>query len=377
MSVTRTRSKAVGAVAVALLLTFAGTAEAARGLRMSGTWTQRFGSIFIPQGANPFVPATIPAEAVARVTNPNNLGPATVTLSRSAFQRPVITKVGPLPVAPQFVQLFSSFAFRGPETQNNTSVASTFAGVIRPTLTRQFPNFVFCPGAVNQNPACTTHKTAAQGGPASHTIHGKIRYTAETPAPFGGTLRMLIAGSGALSTVIVGVRGDPNAQVSHAPIGGGSAAQAQAVGGAYDLRNTVTLGAGVVTTGAIMSKATGVITQPGTAIGVGNAVTNRNVGMPFTAGTVYVRATVINGIVTKYTAMGYDNRTVGGVGNLQLVAAGMTKGLASGKVFQRVDVMNMSFAEGQESPAISPTGMVALGSLLVLGGGYVLRRRLS
>jgi len=382
MSVTRTRSKAVGAVAVALLLTFAGTAEAANGLRMSGWWTQRFGSIFIPQGvSNPFVGDTIAGDAVVRVTDLPG-GPAgvlSVTLSRSAFQRPVIQRNGAIPQAPQFVQLFSSFAFRGPESNNNTSVPTPYAGVLRPARTsqRNFSDFTFCPGATT-NPACLTHKTIGQGAPVqSGTIHGKIRYTAHNPSPFGGALRMLIAGSGALSTVIAGAAGTPAAQISHAPIGGGGAQQAQVVGGAYDGRNTVTLGQGVVTTGAVLSAPDGVIIAPGVPIGLGASVTNRNVGLPFTAGTVYVRATVINGIVTKYTAMGYDNRNSVGVGNLQLVAAGVTKGLASGKVFQRVDVVNMEFSAGNQTPAISPTGMVALGSLLVLGGGYVLRRRLS
>jgi len=379
MSVTRTRSKAVGAVAVAILLTLAGTAEAARGLRMSGWWTQRFGSIFIPQGVtNPFVGDTIPADAVARVTDQGAAGQATVTLSRSAFQRPLITRNGAIPQAPQFVQLFSSFVFRGPETNNNTSVQTPGAGVMGPMIAdgRATSDFTFCPGATT-NPACLTHKTIGQGAPAaSGTIHGKIRYTAPV-LRYGGTLRMLIAGSGALSTVIAGAAGTPAAQISHAPIGGGGAQQAQVVGGAYDGRNTVTLGQGVVTTGAVLSAPDGVIIAPGVPIGLGASVTNRNVGLPFTAGTVYVRATVINGIVTKYTAMGYDNRNSVGVGNLQLVAAGVTKGLASGKVFQRVDVVNMEFSAGNQTPAISPTGMVALGSLLVLGGGYVLRRRLS
>lgn len=377
MSVTRTSSKAVGAVAVALLLAFAGSAEAYKGLRMSGQWTERFGSIFIPQGAvNPFVGDTIAGDAVVRVTNPDSLGPATVTLSRSAFYRPYIPRNGALPVAPQFVQLFSNFRFHGPDTPQNTSITSPYAAMMRPTLTRANANFNFCPGAT-VNPACLTHKTVGQGAAASQgTIHGIIKYTAASPT-FGGTLRMLIQGSGALSTVIGGAAGTPGAIISHAPIGGGGAAQAQVNGGAYDGRQTLVLGAGVVTTGAVLSKATGVIIAPGTTIGVGASVTNTNVGMPFTAGTVYVKATVINGIVPTYTAMGYDNRTPGGVGNLQLVSAGITRGLASGKVYHRVDTMTMSFVEGSATPAISPTGIVALGSLLVLGGGYVLRRRLA
>lgn len=380
MSVTRTRSKAVGAAAIALLLAFAGTAQAQapRGLKMSGTWVERFGSIFIPQGSVfPFIPEQVDADAVARVQNPDSAGPATVTLSRSAFSRPVIPRNGAIPV-PQFVQLFSSFSFHGPQTLNNTSVTSPYAAIIRPTLTRANPSFNYCPGAT-VNPACATHKTVGQGaGPSQGTMHGIIRYTAAA-TPFGGTLRMLIAGSGALTGVLAGAKGTPNAQFSHAPIGGGGAAQAQVVGGAYDGRNTLVLGAGVVTTGAVLAGTVNnlKIVAPGNVIGVGAAVTNTNVGMPFTVGKVSVQATVINGAVTMYTAQGYDARTPGGVGNLQLVAAGITRGLLTGNVYQRVDEMTMAFSEGSATPAVSPTGIVALGSLLVLGGGYVLRRRLS
>jgi hypothetical protein len=345
---------------------------------MSGAWTQRFGTIFIPQGFPiPIFPDTIPGDALVRVQNPDSAGPATITFSRNAFSRPLITRNGPIPV-PAFIQLFSSFAFNGPQTNNNTSVTSSFAAIARPTLTRANANFAFCPGATAANPACAQPQTVGQLGPpppVGGTIHGRINYTAASPA-FGGTLRMLIAGGGALSNVIGGAKSTPNLVASHQPIGGGSAQQAQVVGGAYDGRNTVSLGVGVVTTGAGM--AAGVITAPGTTVATpGQSVTNRNVGMPFTVGKVVATATFNNGGATMYTLTGYDARTPGGVGNLQLVAGGLTKGLNTGRIFLRMDEMTMSFTEGSQTPAISPTGMVALGSLLVLGGGYVLRRRLS
>jgi hypothetical protein len=346
---------------------------------MSGSWTQRFGTIFIPQGFPiPVFPDTIPGDAIVRVQNPDSAGPATITFSRSAFFRPTIARNGPIPV-PAFIQLFSSFRFNGPQTDKNTSVTSPYAAIARPTLTRANANFAFCPGATAANPACAQPQTVGQLGPpppVGGTIHGRINYTAGTPA-FGGTLRMLITGSGALSNVIQGAKSTPNLVVSHQPIGGGSAAQAQVVGGAYDGRNTLSLGAGVVTTGAAMSG--GVIVAPGTTVTTppGISVTQKNVGMPFTVGKVVATATFNNGGATMYTLTGYDARTPGGVGNLQLVAGGLTKGLNTGRIYLRMDEMTMTFSEGAATPAVSPTGIVALGSLLVLGGGYVLRRRLS
>jgi len=77
-----------------------------------------------------------------------------------------------------------------------------------------------------------------------------------------------------------------------------------------------------------------------------------------------------------YTLTGYDNRTPGGRGNISLVAGGISKRLVSGQTFVSADTVTMDISSGQLTPALSAAGVAAVASLLIIGGGYVLRKRL-
>jgi len=81
-------------------------------------------------------------------------------------------------------------------------------------------------------------------------------------------------------------------------------------------------------------------------------------------------------IPTTITMTGSDNRTPSGRGTITMVAGGLGHRLTSGLTFASMDVITMDIASSQLTPALSPMGFVALGSMLVVGGGYVLRRRL-
>jgi hypothetical protein len=358
------------AAAFALLLT--STVNAAT-LRVSGSWLDNRGQITIP-----VVGATVTGTGLINVTNPDTSGPATMTANAGRIWGfDLQTANIPLP-GPNNVQLFTQLSGEGPVVPLETSMVTTpsaWVGKLAPSLSpsRAFASFAFCPGAT-ANPACATNKwsgTAAVGA-SQGTRHGLISYSPSTPQ-FGGTMRNLLSG---FVSITINVGATP--KFSHQPIGGGGASQAQYTGGHYNATGTNYFGAGVVTTGAATTTF-GAISVPGTTLpapsGTGLARTNLINAFPFTVGTIIGLDT--DSVINTFSVMGYDTRTVNGRGNIQLVAGalGQTINGGFGQATASYNVLTLDVSSGQLTPAMSPTGMVALGSLLLLGGGYVLRKR--
>ena len=149
------------------------------------------------------------------------------------------------------------------------------------------------------------------------------------------------------------------------------------VGGAYANTNSDVLQAAEITTGATFTSM-GLIGGGGTVTGMGTPDVNLNTGFPWTTGQVKVQ--VLGGVTsmnapTTITLTGSDNRTANGRGTITMVAGGLSHRLTSGLSFGSLDMVSLDIASSQLTPALSPMGFVALGSMLVIGGGYVLRRR--
>ena len=87
---------------------------------------------------------------------------------------------------------------------------------------------------------------------------GIIRYTAGANQ-FGGTMQMLLIGSGSVS-VVVGATGMGGAQILHNPFGGGGASNDQEAGGPFENTGTVMLNPGDITL-QTMGVPAGVITM--------------------------------------------------------------------------------------------------------------------
>ena len=360
----------------ALAFVLGASAASAAQLRMSGQWLQRRGSVDIPlyivalAGANgpvlglgdPHIPGTGFLNATKAGT-----GPATFTVPPGVFQLQTARKV-PLQAAlsgllgagngGNVVQVTTQFNLLGPGASGVFKQSATNA--------RLAPNFAYCPGAAN-NPSCAT---AAVGG-NDGTKPGLITYTAG-PNRFGGTMQMLITGGG---EVAVSLGGSP-LRIRHDAIVGGSLAP-QAQGGAYANTGSDVLQAADITTGATFTSM-GLIGMVGTVTGMGTPDIDFNTGFPWTTGQVKVQ--VLGGVTsmnapTTITMTGSDNRTANGRGTITMVAGGLSHRLTSGLTFGNLDMVSLDIASGQLTPALSPMGFVTLGSMLVLGGGYVLRRR--
>ena len=358
--------------AVLLTLAVAGAASA-QTYRMQGGWLQQRGSTNIPSWIVQFGDLnrtilglddpTIPGDAFVTVT-PTAPAPI-IQMPQGAFKITENTREIPLQAALSIilgagnggnvVQLTTTFTFSGPGTAAQLQAPGTVA--------RLAPNFSYCPGAL-ANPNCITNEATGTSG----TLPGRVTYTAGANQ-FGGVMGMLITGGGSVANSLPGgaLRLDIIA-------GAGS----QEVGLAYANTSSV-----ILTGGAIYSTftqtANGLVGMVGAQTATGNPDTTSTRASRGTTGMVTVSepggATAMDAAET-YTMTGSDNRTAGGRGNISLVAGGISHRLESGTTFVSVDKITMGIASGTLTPALSPTGVAAIASLMLIGGGYVLRKRL-
>jgi hypothetical protein len=76
------------------------------------------------------------------------------------------------------------------------------------------------------------------------------------------------------------------------------------------------------------------------------------------------------------TGTGSDNRTALGAGNITLVAGGMARRRPTNTTFGSVDTVTMTIRP-QNLPSMSPAGLAALATVILLGAGYASRKRWS
>jgi len=342
---------------VLLLALLVASAAGAVTRQMSGRWIQNRGpSVDIP--VNPgFIPGM---GTVNEVAGPF---PRALTIPINRFSEVGGGALFPLPGA-TLVQLSTMLDGMGPQ-----SVGMFFGG---PKGSRP-ANFAWCPNLVmggGNGPACPNGLfNAGIGRP------GIVRYTAG-PNQYGGTMQLLLVGSGEVS-VVVGATGMGGALILHNPFGGGGASNDQEPGGPYKNTGTVALMAGDITLQAGGVPA-GVITMPGPVVNMGPAELNISTGFPWTTGMVQAlnpTATTIAGpLGTVLTLTGLDNRAMGG-GHVVMVAGATTKRTSANNTFMDIDVVDMTL--DPQVPAMSMGGFAAAAALIVLGAGYFLRRRLA
>ena len=334
----------------------ASTADA-RIFRMTGKWLQQ-------RGPNAQIPifGGIPQKPAARVSATGS-SPATLTIPVNAFTGANKLLI-PLPLS-SIVQLSTQFIFHGPDA---TGILSSGPKGTRPA------NFSFCPGAA-ANPACTSTGIL---NPTQGTKHGRMVYAAG-PNQFGGTMQMLIEGFGSL-TVVVGAS-PTQLQVNN--LGGGTMGGPQGVGGAYANADTDFLAPGPITIGAVCAAGpcannNGLVVATGVPAGTGTASTNTNTGFPWTTGMV--SAIVITKLPTTnstLTGTGSDTRTALGLGNITLVAGGLSNRKPANSHFSSLDTITMTMAPRDNLPSMTPMGLATLATAIVLGAGYASRKRRS
>lgn len=377
-----------------LALVVAGTASA-KTFSMSGQWYMNRGPLVdIPINGGPVLcigggadtgcqgnlkpkDGGVPGVGVANVTGG---GPATFTLQYQVFgqSRATPTTV-PVTLIGQVQQLQSQFTLAGPG-----SVAAL------PSLTNATEqaalNPKFMRNAFSRDPGQAA-RPAANFSFTSGPALVKVKYTAGQNA-FGGTMAMMLKG-----TAVVSI---PNgAQLINQLVGGTSNPTfgPQHPGRGYGVTSIDALDGGpVYSTFMFGNSPTGcenlpgeefdppgceIVTQVGNQVGTGDPDVNINIGFPWTTGTVTAQAlaTVAGDVPTTLTAMGTDSRNVMGHGRITMVAGGTSFRSQSGFRFAALDIVNLQLSTITETPTLSPPAIAAAVSLLLLGGGYMARRR--
>ena len=415
MIVTSSLRLMAGALLV-LSLALAGTANA-KSFSMSGQWYQNRGPLIdIPINGGPelcfsgniqngcvgvFRAANggIPGAAVI---TPTNIGPANFVIPPHAFAQALGAQTVAVAIVPTVVQLVTSFVFDGPADFTQAAGASPpfVAGQVAKfrknawskdpgQVGRSAPNFAWCPGV--GGPAC------AAGTAATPTnVQGIVKYTGGANA-FGGTMGMILSGTGATSIVggqiTVPTPGVGTAMVdllAHLPImGAGTNPQVGGVG--YAFKNDVILGSAPLFVGFMTSTGggAGLITSTGPPLTTGmtamNPVvipgdTNINWGFPWTTGTVSVMNTEMSGTMNQtgtLTAMGSDSRNAAGGGRITLVAGGTSNRVVSGMDFEALEILVLDFADIGAVPSMGPAGLATVGLLMALSAGYAIRGRFA
>ena len=393
-----------------------GLSGPARILSMSGQWFQNRGPLVdIPNNGGPgacaafigqprpapasvsdgcvnnFIPANGGIPAAAQAISVTGGSPANFSIvNNAAFgqvggtaNRATVPVVG----IPTVIQLASQFSLQGPAltTPLGGGGAASFqasAWNLDPgQAARVGPNFTWCP----PGGACTGGTGTTFGA-----LGAQIKYTGGTNT-FGGTMAMMLRNTAVVSIRVANTLAPLTPRVLHQLVGGTTnpTYSPQMGGGGYANHRIITLANGPMHNsysvglpctsgfGQVPSPVgCGLITAQGPFIFSVPGSMNEDWGMPWTTGTVLVQNVAGNpgDGATTFSVHGSDNRTGAGAGQITMVAGATTERTPSGNHFGALEVVTMTFAPSA-TPALSAPAILALVSLMVLAGGYMVRRR--
>ena len=113
----------------------------------------------------------------------------------------------------------------------------------------------------------------------------------------------------------------------------------------------------------------------GNATGVTNMASSS--GFPWTTGMLTIKATGAGGTVESWKITGRDNRNSKGVGAIKMVSGALSQRTATGDNANRGWIkLNLVRSPEPGVPALSPVALAATAGLMLLVGGYAMRRRL-
>jgi hypothetical protein len=394
-----------------LALVAANTATA-RTLSMSGQWFQNRGPLVDipnnggPTGCSPLAPSGgeisdgcinnlkpinggIPAAAQA--ISVTGLSPANFSIvNNAAFSQvggPANRGTVPVNGIPTVIQLASQFSLAGPAltTVMGGGGPASFQANAWSNDPQQIAdgrlvkNFTWCP----PGGACTGGIGTSLGA-----YQAIVKYT-EGANAFGGTMGMMLSNTAVVS-IRVNTPAPSGPRVLHQIVGApGNPPSPQMGGGGYANARTITLNDGPLhlnytiplpcTTGFGQEPAPagcGIIGAQGPVIATLAGSMNKDWGFPWITGTVFVKNLGSTGpdSTTTFSIMGSDNRTGAGAGTITMVAGATTQRVESTNHFAALEVVTMTFAPAA-TPALSAPAILALVSLMVLAGGYMVRRR--
>ena len=399
-----------------LALVAANTA-AARTLSMSGQWFQNRGPLVdIPNNGGPTAcfptnfgdvkdgcinnlrPVNGGIPAAAQAISVTGGSPANFSIvNNAAFSQvggPANRATVPVNGIPTVIQLASQFSLAGPAltTVQGGGGAASFQANAWSNDPQQIAdgrlvkNFTWCPGpatGAGAGGACTGGIGTSLGA-----YQAMIRYT-EGANAFGGTMGMMLSNTAVVS-IRVNTPAPSGPRVLHQIVGSSAMAPSpQMGGGGYANARTITLNDGPLhlnytvplpcTSGFGEEPAPagcGIIGAQGPQIATLPGSMNKDWGMPWITGTVFVKNLGSTGpdSTTTFSIMGSDSRTGAGAGTITMVAGATSQRIPSTNHFAALEVVTMTFAP-TATPALSAPAILALVSLMVLAGGYMVRRR--
>ncbi|HIF95959.1 MAG TPA: hypothetical protein EYQ54_02850 [Myxococcales bacterium] len=404
----RTLNLAAGLL-LGLALVVANTA-AARTLSMSGQWFQNRGPLVdIPNNGGPTVcfpgnfgdvkdgcvnnlrPANGGIPAAAQAISVTGGSPANFSIvNNAAFGQaggPANRATVPVNGIPTVIQLASQFTLAGPAltTVQGGGGAASFQANAWSNDPRQIAdgrlvkNFTWCP----PGGGCTGGSGTTLGA-----YEAVLKYT-EGANAFGGTMGMMLSGTAVVS-IRVNTPAPSGPRVLHQLVGSSLMAPSpQMGGGGYANHRTISLADGPLHLSytiplpcisgfgeAPLPPGCGIIGAQGPQIATLPGSQNKDWGMPWITGTVFAKNLGSTGpdSTTTFSIMGSDNRTGAGAGTITMVAGATSQRIPSTNHFAALEVVTMTFAPSA-TPALSAPAILALVSLMVLAGGYMVRRR--
>ncbi len=366
----------------------------------------------------------VPAASVA--VDVNGGAPASFVVPPGAFAQNLGKQVVALPINVTVQQLSTQMPFDAPPSAGQTSLlvagndgltANNWEARFQTNAhskdvgqaARLGKTFGWCPGV---GPACAGNPALATG-PSGPNYNGLVSYKNSNPNAFGGTMAMMSSSGGyvslALTKAAFGIPTSAPTGMSRAmahqafgSVGGGvyrpqwpglgyNAVRVQNFPGAPIYQNFAVGTACVPNVlppspvGCSQITATG----PAMTIMVGPSTTfplaipadsNINFGFPWTTGTVTAQHTGVTaglGADTEtLSAMGYDNRTPAGNGRIVMVSGAVSHRFSAAssnpRNFTGLDMVRMDFTS--PVPAMSPSAIAAVVTLMLLAGGYMARR---
>ena len=247
------------------------------------------------------------------------------------------------PTVPTVAQVISAF------TSSNSAATLSAAGGP--------PAFDFCPQNVF---GCTAPNNATPAG-----FNGLLRY--QSGNGFGGSFTTLRNVTGSVSRLEAPNSYRHSDAVANSPWNPGRG---------YQFTQTQQAGASEVTTTNPVIGPSGSIQTVGNIIpptAPPEVITTFTTGFPLTTGMIFAQDTQ-GALPSKFTFTGSDNRNANGHGTITLVAGSIANVPTDGtRAFPRFTFLTMTLAP--PVPTMGAAGIAALGVLILLGAGYVLRHR--
>ncbi len=353
-----------------------------------------------------------PGSGPAGLTLPVSIFSSSASIAPPGFQLP-----GPFNI--QITTDFSKIRAPGPMTAVTSMGGGGLGGISAVLAAGGGPGAVtFCPKAgFNVSIGVSAASCPSNpGNPPQGTgpRNGRVLITPGANT-FGGTMQMFLGGSGLVTRTRVGFGfGDATFQAFHNTFGGGGGMlqnQGGAMVGTMTWANDANdLPGGPYTQPLVIPTATNKqilvgnagpkITTSGkftacptmfgtnltmcTAADVGTmttlltpgVATTNNTGFPFTTGLVLAQqSTNTGGGIDNFTLQGSDARTPKGVGQITLVAGGLSIRKTAATLFSTGSAETVVMTMSQKVPTMSKTGFAAAAALMVLAVGYAFRRR--